>query len=402
MPRIRTIDDLAVKDRRVIIRLDLNVPVKNGAVTDATRIERSLPTLRELLDKGASLVVLSHFGRPDGKVVPEMSLRPIGPALASAIGRPVNFIATDWRDDAPHRAAESLSPGQIILPDNTRFHPGEEDNDPSFARLLAALGDVYVDDAFSAAHRAHASTEGIAHERPSAAGRAMEAEIAALTRALEDPKRPLAAIVGGAKISSKLDLLSNLVAKVDTLIIGGAMANTFLAAQGRKVGKSLIEPDRLETARGILARAGTRKAAILLPLDAVVARELKAGVSSRVTSLDQVAADEMILDVGPATIAAVNAALDRAETLVWNGPVGAFETEPFDQATLAIARHAAERTREGELVSVAGGGDTVAALNKAGVASDLTYVSTAGGAFLEWLEGKTLPGVKVLEVKIEQ
>jgi phosphoglycerate kinase len=298
MPRIRTIDDLAVKDRRVIIRLDLNVPVKNGAVTDATRIERSLPTLRELLDKGASLVVLSHFGRPDGKVVPEMSLRPIGPALASAIGRPVNFIATDWRDDAPHRAAESLSPGQIILPDNTRFHPGEEDNDPSFARLLAALGDVYVDDAFSAAHRAHASTEGIAHERPSAAGRAMEAEIAALTRALEDPKRPLAAIVGGAKISSKLDLLSNLVAKVDTLIIGGAMANTFLAAQGRKVGKSLIEPDRLETARGILARAGTRKAAILLPLDAVVARELKAGVSSRVTSLDQVAADEMILASG--------------------------------------------------------------------------------------------------------
>lgn len=399
MPRIRTIDELDVKGRRVIVRLDLNVPVKNGAVTDATRIERSIPTLRELLDKGASLIVLSHFGRPDGKVVPEMSLRPIGPALARAIGRPVIFIATDWRDGAPHRAVESLKPGQILLPDNTRFHPGEEDNDPAFARLLAALGDVYVDDAFSAAHRAHASTEGIAHERPSAAGRAMEAEIAALTRALDDPKRPLAAIVGGAKISSKLDLLSNLIAKVDTLIVGGAMANTFLAALGRKIGKSLIEPDRLETARDILARAAARKAAILLPRDAVVARELKAGVSSRVVSLDQVEADEMILDVGPDTVAAVNSALDRAATLVWNGPVGAFETEPFDRATLAIAVNAAARTREGKLVSVAGGGDTVAALNKAGVASDLTYVSTAGGAFLEWLEGKTLPGVKVLEAK---
>jgi phosphoglycerate kinase len=399
MPRIRTIDDLDVKGKRVIVRLDLNVPVKNGAVTDATRIERSVPTLRELLDKGASLIILSHFGRPEGKVVPEMSLRPIGPALARAIGRPVIFIATDWRDGAAHRAAEALHQGQILLPDNTRFHPGEEDNDPAFARVLAALGDIYVDDAFSAAHRAHASTEGIAHERPSSAGRALEAEIAALTRALEDPKRPLAAIVGGAKISSKLDLLSNLIAKVDTLVIGGAMANTFLAAQGWNVGRSLIEPDRLETARDILARADARKAAILLPRDAVVARELKAGVPSRVTGLDGLAPDEMILDIGPDTVAAVNSALDRTATLVWNGPVGAFETEPFDQATLAIARHAAERTQKGELVSVAGGGDTVAALNKAGVAARLTYVSTAGGAFLEWLEGKTLPGVKVLEEK---
>jgi phosphoglycerate kinase len=399
MPRIRTIDDLDVNGRRVIVRLDLNVPVKNGAVTDATRIERSIPTLRELLEKGASLVVLSHFGRPEGRLVPEMSLRPVGPALARAIGRPVIFIATDWRDDAAHRAAEALHKGQILLPDNTRFHPGEEDNDPVFAQVLAALGDVYVNDAFSAAHRAHASTEGIAHERPSAAGRAMEAEIAALTRALEHPERPLAAIVGGAKISTKLDLLSNLIAKVDTLVIGGAMANTFLAAQGHNVGKSLIEPDRLGTARDILERASAGKAEILLPLDVVVASALKPGAPSRVTSLDGVKAKEMILDLGPETVAAINSALDRARTLVWNGPLGAFETEPFDQATLAVARHVARRTRKGELVSVAGGGDTVAALNKADVADDLTYVSTAGGAFLEWLEGKTLPGVKVLQVK---
>jgi phosphoglycerate kinase len=399
MPRIRTIDDLDVNGRRVIVRLDLNVPVKNGAVTDATRIERSIPTLRELLEKGASLVVLSHFGRPEGRLVPEMSLRPVGPALARAIGRPVIFIATDWRDDAAHRAAEALHKGQILLPDNTRFHPGEEDNDPVFAQVLAALGDVYVNDAFSAAHRAHASTEGIAHERPSAAGRAMEAEIAALTRALEHPERPLAAIVGGAKISTKLDLLSNLIAKVDTLVIGGAMANTFLAAQGRNIGKSLIEPDRLGTARDILERASAGKAEILLPLDVVVASALKPGAPSRVTSLDGVKAKEMILDLGPETVAAINSALDRARTLVWNGPLGAFETEPFDQATLAVARHVARRTRKGELVSVAGGGDTVAALNKADVADDLTYVSTAGGAFLEWLEGKTLPGVKVLQVK---
>jgi len=399
MPRIRTIDDLDVNGRRVIVRLDLNVPVKNGAVTDATRIERSIPTLRELLEKGASLVVLSHFGRPEGRLVPEMSLRPVGPALARAIGRPVIFIATDWRDDAAHRAAEALHKGQILLPDNTRFHPGEEDNDPVFAQVLAALGDVYVNDAFSAAHRAHASTEGIAHERPSAAGRAMEAEIAALTRALEHPERPLAAIVGGAKISTKLDLLSNLIAKVDTLVIGGAMANTFLAAQGHNVGKSLIEPDRLGTARDILERASAGKAEILLPLDVVVASALKPGAPSRVTSLDGVKAKEMILDLGPETVAAINSALDRARTLVWNGPLGAFETEPFDQATLAVARHVARHTRKGELVSVAGGGDTVAALNKADVADDLTYVSTAGGAFLEWLEGKTLPGVKVLQVK---
>ena len=399
MPLIRTIDDLDVRGRRAIVRLDLNVPVKNGAVTDATRIERSIPTLRELLDKGAGLVVLSHFGRPEGKVVPEMSLGPLGPALARFIGQPVIFVSTDWRDDAAHRAAEKLHPGQILLPDNTRFHPGEEDNDPVFARVLAALGHVFINDAFSAAHRAHASTEGIAHERPSAAGRAMEAETEALTRALENPERPLAAIVGGAKISSKLDLLSNLTEKVDTLIVGGAMANTFLAAQGVNVGKSLIEPDLLDTARRILQRAGAGRAALELPVDAVVARELKAGAPSRVTRLDQVKADEMILDVGPDTVAAVNSLLDRSSTLVWNGPVGAFETEPFARGTLAVARHAAERTRKGELVSIAGGGDTVAALNMAGIAGDLTYVSTAGGAFLEWLEGKTLPGVKVLEVR---
>jgi phosphoglycerate kinase len=397
MPRIRTIDDLDVKGRRAIVRLDLNMPVKNGEVTDATRIERSLKTLRELLDKGASLVVLSHFGRPDGRVVPDMSLRPVSAALARAIGRPVIFVATDWRDDAAHRAAQNLREGQILLPENTRFHPGEEDNEPSFARTLAALGDVFINDAFSAAHRAHASTEGIAHERPSAAGRAMEEEIAALTSALEHPRRPLVAIVGGAKISTKLDLLSNLIAKVDRLVIGGAMANTFLAAEGRNVGKSLIERDRLDTARDILERAAARHAAIELPLDAIVAKELKAGVASRQASLDDVKADEMILDIGPRSIAAVQSTLERASTLVWNGPVGAFETEPFDQGTIALARFASGRTRDGKLVSVAGGGDTVAALNKAGVAGGFTYVSTAGGAFLEWLEGKTLPGVKILE-----
>jgi phosphoglycerate kinase len=400
MRRIRTIDDLDVEGRRAIVRLDLNVPVKNGEVTDSTRIERSLPTLRELLDKGASIVVLSHFGRPDGKVDPELSLRPIGHALARAIGRPVIFVATDWQNDAAHRAAENLHPGQILLPENTRFHPGEEDNDPLFARVLAALGDIYINDAFSAAHRAHASTEGIAHERPSAAGRAMEAEIAALTRALENPERPLLAIIGGAKISTKLDLLSNLIAKVDTLVVGGAMANTFLAAQGRNIGKSLLERDLLDTARDILQRAAARDMSVELPVDAVLARAPIAGIASRTVGLDDVKPDEMILDIGPETVAAVRSALDGASTLVWNGPVGAFEIEPFDKATIALARHAAERTKNGKLVSIAGGGDTVAALNKAGVAGDFSYVSTAGGAFLEWLEGKTLPGVKVLEVKI--
>jgi phosphoglycerate kinase len=398
MPRIRTIDDIDVAGRRAIVRLDLNVPVENGEVRDMTRIERVLPTLRELLDKGASLVLLSHFERPKGRVVPEMSLRPVTAALARALGRPVTFVATDWRDDAAARAAAEVKPGQILLLENTRFHPGEEDNDLAFARVLAALGDVYVNDAFSAAHRAHASTEAIARERPSAAGRAMQAELEALAGALENPERPLAAIVGGAKISTKLDLLSNLLARVDMLIIGGAMANTFLAAQGRMIGKSLSERDLLDTARGIMAEAERRRREIFLPLDAVLASELRKGAASRVAELGDVDADEMILDIGPKTVAAICKALDCARTLVWNGPFGAFEIEPFDRGTQAVARHAAERTRQGNLVSVAGGGDTVAALNQAGVAGDFTYVSTAGGAFLEWLEGKTLPGVRALEM----
>jgi phosphoglycerate kinase len=398
MPRIRTIDDLDVSGRRAIVRLDLNVPVENGEVRDMTRIERVLPTLRELLDKGSALVLLSHFERPKGRVVPEMSLRPVSAALARALRRPVTFVATDWRDDAAARAAAAVKPGEILLLENTRFHPGEEDNDLGFARVLAALGDVFINDAFSAAHRAHASTEAIAHERPSAAGRAMQAELAALARALDSPERPLAAIVGGAKISTKLDLLSNLLAKVDMLIIGGAMANTFLAAQGRAIGKSLCERDLFATARDIMAEAEGRGREILLPVDAVVAREFKKQAASRTVRLDDVAPDEMILDIGAGTIKAVNSALDHARTLVWNGPFGAFEIEPFERGTQAVARHAAERTRQGNLVSIAGGGDTVAALDQAGVARDFTYVSTAGGAFLEWLEGKALPGVTALEM----
>jgi phosphoglycerate kinase len=398
MPRIRTIDDLDLAGRRAIVRLDLNVPVENGQVRDMTRIERVLPTLRELLDKGASLVLLSHFERPKGRVVPEMSLRPVSSALARALGRPVIFVETDWRDDAAARAAAPLKPGEILLLENTRFHPGEEDNDRAFARVLAALGDVFINDAFSAAHRAHASTEAIAHERPSAAGRAMEAELKALARALESPERPLAAIIGGAKISTKLDLLSNLLPRVDSLIIGGAMANTFLAAQGKEIGKSLCERDLFDTAREIMTQADAQGRDVLLPLDAMVAKELKKGSRARMASLGDIGADEMILDIGPETIAAVSAALDRTRTLVWNGPFGAFEVEPFDRGTVAIARHAAERTRQGNLVSIAGGGDTVAALNLAGVAHAFTYVSTAGGAFLEWLEGKTLPGVRALEM----
>jgi phosphoglycerate kinase len=400
MPRLRTIDDLDLGDKRVVLRVDLNVPVENGEVRDATRIERIVPSLREILDKGAAaIILLAHFGRPKGKVVADMSLRPIAATLATALGRPVRFVATDWRDDAAARAVADTRGGEVLLLENTRFHPGEEDNDPGFARLLAALGDVYVNDAFSAAHRAHASTEAIAHELPAAAGRSMQAEIEALERVLERPDRPLAAIVGGAKISTKLDLLANLTAKVDTLIVGGGMANTFLAAQGTDVGKSLCERDLLDTARAITARAAERSCRILLPPDAVLAVALKPGTASRSAPVGDTRPDEMILDIGPKTIEAVNHCIDSAATLVWNGPFGAFEIPPFDRGTTAVARHAATRTRQGKLVSVAGGGDTVAALNRAGVVADFTYVSTAGGAFLEWLEGKPLPGVKVLETE---
>jgi phosphoglycerate kinase len=395
MPAIRTIDDLDLTQKRAVVRVDLNVPVENGEVTDLTRIERVVPTIREVADKAAAVVLLAHFDRPKGKVVPEMSLKPVVPALARTLGRPVDFIATDWRGDAAGKAKSAR--GNILVMENTRFHPGEEANDPHFARLLAGLGDVFINDAFSAAHRAHASTEGIARHLPAAAGRAMEAELKALEQALEKPARPLLAIVGGAKISTKLELLANLIANVDMLVIGGGMANTFLAAGGTEVGKSLCERDLLDTARNIMREAQAKNRTILLPSDAAVARELKKGAETRIAPVTEVRPDEMILDIGPGTVAAVNEAIDRAATLVWNGPFGAFEVEPFDRGTLAVARHAAGRTRGGRLLSIAGGGDTVAALNRAGVADDFTYVSTAGGAFLEWLEGKTLPGVKVLE-----
>jgi phosphoglycerate kinase len=395
MPAFRTLDDADLKGKRVLCRVDLNVPVADGKVTDATRIERVLPTLKEIMDKGAALIVLAHFDRPKGKVVPEMSLKPVAAALEEHLGRPVRFVFTDWKE-APKI---DVKPGECVLMENTRYHAGEEKNDEGFSKMLASLGDIFVNDAFSAAHRAHSSTEGIAHFIPAYAGRAMEAELKALQLALETPKRPVIAIVGGAKVSTKLDLLGNLVKKVDALVIGGAMANTFLLAQGNGVGKSLAEADLVDTARKILQAAEDAKCAIILPLDGIVAKEFKAGAESHDYGVDAIPADGMILDVGPLSIDRVRSAIDDAHTLVWNGPLGAFEIEPFDKATVAAAKHAAARTRAGKLVSVAGGGDTVAALNHAGAADGFTYISTAGGAFLEWLEGKPLPGVKALEAR---
>jgi phosphoglycerate kinase len=393
MPTFRTLNDVDVAGKRVVIRVDLNVPVANGVVTDATRIERVAPTIRELLDKKAAVIVLAHFERPKGKVVPEMSLKPVAPALEKILGRPVTFVFTDWRS-AP---AIDVKPGQCVLMENTRYHPGEEKNDPEFSRMLASLGDIFVNDAFSAAHRAHSSTEGIAHFIPACAGRAMEAELKALQAALESPRRPLVAVVGGAKISTKLELLGNLSGIANTIVIGGGMANTFLAAQGSPVGKSLCEHDMAETARAILATAKAKGCTILLPTDVVVAPEFKAGAPSRTVAVGAVGAADMILDEGPSSVAAINRAFDAAATVVWNGPLGAFEIPPFDAATVAAAKHAATLTRFGKLATIAGGGDTVSALNHAGVAHDFTYISTAGGAFLEWLEGKPLPGVKALE-----
>jgi len=395
MANFRSLDDVNVAGKRVLVRVDLNVPIANGVVTDATRIERVVPTLRELLDKNAAVIVLAHFDRPKGMVVPEMSLKPVAPALEKMLGRPVRFIFTDWQS-AP---AVDVKPGQCVLLENTRYHPGEEKNDPAFSKLLASLGDIFVNDAFSAAHRAHSSTEGIAHFIPAVAGRAMEAELRALETALGNPKRPLIAVVGGAKISTKLELLGNLSGLANTIVIGGGMANTFLAAQGHPVGKSLCEHDLAQTARDILEAAKAKNCAILLPTDVIVAKEFKANAPSRTAGLDDVTADDMILDVGPRTIAAINKAFDGAQTLVWNGPLGAFELTPFDVATVACAKHAAQLTKSGRLATIAGGGDTVSALNHAGVAHDFTYISTAGGAFLEWLEGKPLPGVKALEEK---
>jgi phosphoglycerate kinase len=397
MAGFRTLDDIGdIKGKRVLVRLDLNVPVADGKISDFTRIERIMPTLTELSDKGAKVILLAHFGRPKDGPDPVFSLDPVANAVSAMIGRPVAFAA-DCIGPEASKAVSAMKDGDILLLENTRFHKGEEKNDPDFTKALAANGDLYVNDAFSAAHRAHASTEGLAHLLPAFAGRTMEAELQALEKGLGNPVRPVVAIVGGAKVSSKLDLLMNLVKKVDALVIGGGMANTFLAARGESVGKSLCEHDLASTARQIMIEAASAGCAIILPSDGVVAREFKAGAANETVAISAVPDDAMILDVGPKTVEAVNQWIDRAATLVWNGPLGAFEIEPFDAATVAAAKHAAERTREGKLISVAGGGDTVSALNHAGAADDFTYVSTAGGAFLEWMEGKDLPGVNVLK-----
>lgn len=398
MPHMRTLDDLVVKGKRVLVRADLNVPVKDGRITDATRIDRQASTIRELADKGARVIVLSHFGRPKGKVVPAMSLKVAVEPLARAIGRPVAF-AEDCIGAPAEEAVAALKDGQVLLLENTRFHAGEETNDPAMAKALAALGDIYVNDAFSAAHRAHASTSGVAALLPNAAGRAMQAELEHLKKALGTPEHPVMAVVGGAKVSTKIALLENLVTRVDVLVIGGAMANTFLAAQGLRVGKSLLEPDHLDTARAIMRAAGQAGSEILLPSDVVVAREFKAGAPHRTVPVAGIGADDMALDVGPDSISTFETHLKTCRTLVWNGPLGAFEIPPFDAGTVAAAKAVAKATKAGTLLSVAGGGDTVAALSRAGVEDDFTYVSTAGGAFLEWLEGKTLPGVEALNVR---
>jgi phosphoglycerate kinase len=397
MADFRTLDDADLKGKRVLLRVDLNVPMENGRVTDATRIERIAPTIKEIADKGGKAIMLAHFGRPKGPD-PKDSLRPVALEVERVVHRKVVF-AEDCIGAKAEAAVAAMKAGDILVLENTRFHKGEEKNDPAFVEALAKLGDLWVNDAFSAAHRAHASTEGLGHKLPAYAGRTMQAELDALGKALGHPRKPVIAIVGGAKVSTKLELLENLVAKVDALVIGGAMANTFLLAQGVKVGKSLAEKDMAETALRILDKAEQAGCAVILPVDAVVAFHFEANAPSQAYGLDAIPADGMILDIGPQSIERVKAALDDAATLVWNGPFGAFEMKPFDRGTVEAARHAAMRTRAGKLVSVAGGGDTVAALNAAGVAEQFTYVSTAGGAFLEWMEGKALPGVEVLRVK---
>ncbi len=397
MVAVRTLDEADLRGKRVLLRVDLNVPLEDGKVGDLTRIERVVPTIREIADKGGKVILLSHFGRPKGPD-PKQSLRPVAAVVSQVLGRPVAF-AEDCVGSKAQAAVAALRPGDILCLENTRFHKGEENNDPEFLAALAALGDLWVNDAFSAAHRAHASTEGLGHRLPAYAGRAMQAELEALEKALEHPAHPVMAIVGGAKVSTKLDLLGNLIAKVDILAIGGGMANTFLAAQGRRIGKSLAEHDLVTTAREVVAAADAKGREILLPTDAVVARELAPHAPSRVVAVDAVGEEEMILDLGPRSVEHVISALARSKTLLWNGPVGAFEIEPFDDATIEIAEAAAELTEAGKLVSVAGGGDTVAALNAAGVTGRFSYVSTAGGAFLEWLEGKALPGVEVLKAE---
>ncbi|WP_334176924.1 phosphoglycerate kinase [Pseudoxanthobacter sp.] len=396
MAKFRTLDDIDAAAKRVLVRVDLNVPVKDGAVTDDTRIRAVAPTISELAGKGAKVILLAHFGRPKGKRDETQSLKVVVPAVAKVLGRPVAF-ADDCIGDVAAAAVAALAPGDVLILENTRFYKGEEGNDPAFVQALAASGDLYVNDAFSAAHRAHASTEGLAHVLPAFAGRSMQAELEALDKALGAPVRPVAAIVGGAKVSSKIDLLENLVAKVDMLVIGGGMANTFLAAKGVNVGKSLCEHDLAETALRILKAADAAGCRIVLPEDAVVAEAFAANAPNRIVELDAVPAESMILDVGPKSLTAVVAALEEARTLVWNGPLGAFELEPFDRGTVSAALAAAELTRAGRLTSIAGGGDTVAALNHAGVAAQFSYISTAGGAFLEWMEGKALPGVEALK-----
>jgi phosphoglycerate kinase len=391
----RNLDSLDPAGKRVLLRADLNVPVRNGKITDLTRIERLSPTIRELSRKGAKVIVCSHFDRPKGKRVPEMSLRPMADALSDVLGRPVTF-ADECTGDAAATAIARMIGGDVLVLENTRFHPGEEKNDSAFSAALAALADTFVNDAFSAAHRAHASTEGVAHLLPAYAGRLMQAELEALHAALGDPERPVAAIVGGAKVSTKLELLGNLVTKVNVLIIGGAMANTFLAAQGKAVGRSLQEAEMHSMARSILTQAADAGCKVVLPIDAVVATEFKANPPTQIVSVDAVPADSMILDFGPVSLASLIARLPSIKTLVWNGPLGAFETPPFDVATMALAKAVADATERGELRSVAGGGDTVSALRQAGVIDKLSYVSSAGGAFLEWLEGKILPGVAAL------
>lgn len=393
---VRTLDGVDVAGKRVLLRADLNVPVQDGHISDLTRIERLSPTIRELMDGGAQVIVCSHFDRPNGKHVDTMSLAPMARALGEVLGRPVAFVG-DCIGPGAQAAVAAMPNGDVLVLENTRFHPGEEANDPEFARELASLADIYVNDAFSAAHRAHASTEGVAHLLPAYAGRMMQAELDALEAALGSPARPVCAIVGGSKVSTKLELLGNLSKRVDVLVIGGAMANTFLAAQGANVGKSLQEADMHATARDIMAEANRAGCEIVLPTDAVVAREFRANPPTETVSVQAIPSDAMMLDVGPATVQALQDRLPDIRTLVWNGPLGAFETPPFDAATTALARSVAEATEQGALRSVAGGGDTVSALRHAGVLEKLSYVSTAGGAFLEWLEGKTLPGIAALQ-----
>ena len=393
----KTIDDLNdISGKRVLVRVDINVPMENGRVTDATRVERIKPTVLELVSKGAKVILLAHFGRPKGEVVPAMSLAPVVPTLADVFEVPVAF-ASDCCGEPAVTAIDAMENGSVLLLENTRFHPCEEKNNPPFGKELAELGDIFINDAFSAAHRAHASTVGIANHLPSYAGRTMQAELEALEKGLGQPQQPVMAIVGGAKISTKLDLIGNLVAKVDHLVIGGGMANTFLAALGVGVGKSLCEHDLAETARNILAKASAENCEIILPSDVVVAEGFAANSPNKVVAADNVPSDMMILDAGPETVALISDRMKSSNTLVWNGPLGAFEIEPFDKATVDAAQVAASETKVGNLISVAGGGDTVSALNHANVSADFTYVSTAGGAFLEWMEGKTLPGVAALD-----